>query len=101
MRWVRFTADGNTAYGSVTGDTVTEIAGEPWGDAVPNGVVHALGDVKIEVPVIPKTFYCAGINYAAHIREMAHSAGWNRCFRPRPILATGPITLWWRMGRMW
>ena len=25
MRWVRFTADGNTAYGSVTGDTVTEI----------------------------------------------------------------------------
>src|SRR6202012_3480667 len=24
---------------------------------------------------IPRTFYCAGINYAAHIREMAHKRG--------------------------
>ncbi len=75
MRWIRFTAGGKTAYGSVAGDTVTEIAGEPWGDATPTGATHALGAVKIEVPVIPKTFYCAGINYAAHIREMAHKRG--------------------------
>ena len=34
MRWIRFTADGRTAYGSVTGETVTEIKGEPWGDAI-------------------------------------------------------------------
>ena len=32
MRWIRFTADGHTAYGSLTGDTVSEISGEPWGD---------------------------------------------------------------------
>jgi len=31
--------------------------------------------VKIEIPVIPPTFYAAGINYAAHIREMAEKRG--------------------------
>ena len=75
MRWVRFSAGGKTAYGSVVGLAVTEIAGEPWGDATPTGATYRLGDVKIEVPVIPKTFYCAGINYATHIREMAHKRG--------------------------
>ena len=31
MRWIRFTTDGRTAYGSLNGDTVSEISGEPWG----------------------------------------------------------------------
>ena len=75
MRWIRFTANDKTAYGSVAGDTVTEIAGEPWGDATPTGATHKLAAVKIEIPVIPRTFYAAGINYAAHIREMAHKRG--------------------------
>ena len=75
MRWLRFSKDGRTAYGSVADDTVTEIKGEPWGDATPTGATHTLSSVKVEVPVIPKTFYCAGINYAAHIREMAHKRG--------------------------
>ena len=58
MSWVRFTADGHTAYGSLTGDTITEIAGEPWG-ATANRQDACLADVKLEVPVIPKTFYAA------------------------------------------
>jgi 2-keto-4-pentenoate hydratase/2-oxohepta-3-ene-1,7-dioic acid hydratase in catechol pathway len=75
MRWVRFSRDGRTAYGSVSGDTITEISGTPWGDATPTGATHKLSQVKVEVPVIPGTFYCAGINYAAHIREMAEKRG--------------------------
>src|ERR1700728_4589249 len=75
MKWVRFTAGDQTAYGSLSGETITEIAGEPWGDAKPTGRTHTLPDVKLEVPVIPKTFYCAGINYATHIREMAEKRG--------------------------
>ena len=31
--------------------------------------------MTLEVPVIPRTFYAAGINYAAHIREMAAKRG--------------------------
>src|ERR1700709_176630 len=75
MKWIRFTSGGQTAYGSLSGDTIMEISGEPWDDARPSGRTHRLADVKLEVPVIPRTFYCAGINYAAHIREMAEKRG--------------------------
>jgi 2-keto-4-pentenoate hydratase/2-oxohepta-3-ene-1,7-dioic acid hydratase in catechol pathway len=75
MRWIRFTRNGRTAFGSLAGDTVTEVAGEPWADPTPTEITHRLSEVKLEVPVIPRTFYCAGINYAAHIREMAEKRG--------------------------
>jgi 2-keto-4-pentenoate hydratase/2-oxohepta-3-ene-1,7-dioic acid hydratase in catechol pathway len=75
MRWVRFRKDGGLSYGSLDGDLIRQVAGEPWGDATPTGLSFRLPDVKLEVPVIPRTFYCAGINYAAHIREMAHKRG--------------------------
>ena len=76
MKWVRFTANGQTAHGSLSEDTIIEIAGEPWGsDPRPIGRSHRLSDVRLEIPVIPKTFYCAGINYATHIREMAEKRG--------------------------
>ena len=75
MRWIRFSHAGRTAFGSLAGDTVTEVAGEPWADPAPTGATFRLADVKLEVPVIPRTFYAAGINYAAHIREMAERRG--------------------------
>jgi 2-keto-4-pentenoate hydratase/2-oxohepta-3-ene-1,7-dioic acid hydratase in catechol pathway len=75
MRWVRFSKDDGIAYGSLDADRITEISGEPWGDASPTGRVFTLSAVTLEVPVVPRTFYCAGINYAAHIREMAHKRG--------------------------
>ena len=75
MRWVRFSKDDAVSYGSLANGVITEINGEPWGNAKPTGRILALADVKLEVPVIPRTFYCAGINYAAHIREMAHKRG--------------------------
>jgi 2-keto-4-pentenoate hydratase/2-oxohepta-3-ene-1,7-dioic acid hydratase in catechol pathway len=75
MRWVRFSKDNAVSYGLLDGDRVREIRGEPWADATPTGRTLGLSEVKLEVPVIPRTFYCAGINYAAHIREMAHKRG--------------------------
>ena len=75
MRWIRFSTEGRTAYGSLNGDTVSEISGEPWGTHASTGKTHKFADVKLEVPVIPRTFYAAGINYAAHIREMAEKRG--------------------------
>jgi 2-keto-4-pentenoate hydratase/2-oxohepta-3-ene-1,7-dioic acid hydratase in catechol pathway len=75
MRWIRFTANNRTSYGSLAGDTVTEVSGEPWANPNPTGKTHKLADVTLEVPVIPRTFYAAGINYAAHIREMAAKRG--------------------------
>ena len=36
---------------------------------------HALKDVKIELPLIPRTFYCVGLNYLKHLKEAADKAG--------------------------
>jgi 2-keto-4-pentenoate hydratase/2-oxohepta-3-ene-1,7-dioic acid hydratase in catechol pathway len=37
--------------------------------------VHNLSAVRIEVPVVPPTFYCVGLNYARHIAEAAAKLG--------------------------
>jgi 2-keto-4-pentenoate hydratase/2-oxohepta-3-ene-1,7-dioic acid hydratase in catechol pathway len=71
MRWIRFTANGKTGYGVLDGDRILEHAGDPFSKCQRTGNSHALSAVKIEVPVIPRTFYCAGLNYTTHIREMA------------------------------
>lgn len=75
MRWIRFTADNATNYGLVEDDRIIEVHGDPFSGYERTGRVHALGRVKIEVPVIPPTFYCCGLNYAAHVIEMAAKLG--------------------------
>jgi 2-keto-4-pentenoate hydratase/2-oxohepta-3-ene-1,7-dioic acid hydratase in catechol pathway len=71
MRWIRFTLDGKTAYGILEGDRVAEVSGDPFTRYERTAKSHALSAVKLEVPVIPRTFYCAGLNYTSHIKEMA------------------------------
>jgi 2-keto-4-pentenoate hydratase/2-oxohepta-3-ene-1,7-dioic acid hydratase in catechol pathway len=71
MRWIRFTASGKTAYGIVEDDAVIEVTGDPFAGYEKTARRHALAAIKLEVPVIPRTFYCAGLNYTAHIKEMA------------------------------
>ena len=75
MRWIRFTANGKTAYGIVEGERITEVAGDPFAGYARTSSSHALSGVKIEVPVIPGTFYCAGLNYSAHVLEQARKRG--------------------------
>lgn len=75
MRWIRFTTEGRTRYGILDGDTIAEVAGSPFEghEATPHR--HRLSDVKIEVPVRPGVFYCAGLNYVAHVKEGAAKRG--------------------------
>ena len=75
MRWVRFSRHGDTAYGIVDGDRIREVAGDPLGGYETTTRIHALDAVKIEVPIVPRTFYCVGLNYAEHIREAAAKLG--------------------------
>jgi 2-keto-4-pentenoate hydratase/2-oxohepta-3-ene-1,7-dioic acid hydratase in catechol pathway len=76
MRWSRFTAHGRTGYGIVEGDRIAEVRGGPF-DGPPDrtGQIHALADVKIELPLLPRTFYAAGLNYTEHVIEMAQKRG--------------------------
>jgi 2-keto-4-pentenoate hydratase/2-oxohepta-3-ene-1,7-dioic acid hydratase in catechol pathway len=76
MRWVRFTAAGSgTAYGILEGEQILEVAGDPFRGYERTQRRHALARIKIEVPVIPGTFYCAGLNYTAHVIEQAQKRG--------------------------
>ena len=79
MRWLKFTAAGNTAstpsWGLVEGDTVTTVDGDPFGEWSKTAKTHTLKDVKIELPLIPRTFYCVGLNYLKHLKEAADKAG--------------------------
>ena len=75
MKWCRYTANGNTSYGIIEGETVHEVSGSPFGEHSRTGASHSLEAVALEVPVIPPTFYAAGINYPEHVTWAAHMRG--------------------------
>ena len=75
MRWLKFTANGQTSWGIVEGDRVIAVSGDPFGEWQRTQRSHALKDVKIELPVMPRTFYCVGLNYLKHLKEAADKAG--------------------------
>jgi len=75
MRWLRYQADGRDAYGIIEGDEVVEVTGDPFAGYEMTRTRRKLRDVKFLVPVIPKTFYAAGLNYAEHVTEMAKKRG--------------------------
>jgi 2-keto-4-pentenoate hydratase/2-oxohepta-3-ene-1,7-dioic acid hydratase in catechol pathway len=75
MRFAKITAGGKTSWALVEGDRVTEISGEPFGEWQKTASKHDLKNVKIELPLVPRTFYCAGLNYVKHLKEAADRRG--------------------------
>src|SRR3990172_5934416 len=72
MRWLKFSTADGTAYGILEGERVLEVKGDPFSGYEKTSRVHALNDVKIEVPVEPRTFYCAGNNYLSLVIQSAN-----------------------------
>ena len=75
MRWCRFQAGQRTAYGIMEGDQITEVEGTPFDRYSVTQNRHDLNSVKLLVPVIPPTFYAAGINYPEHVTWAARMRG--------------------------
>jgi 2-keto-4-pentenoate hydratase/2-oxohepta-3-ene-1,7-dioic acid hydratase in catechol pathway len=75
VRWIKFTAAGSTSWGILEGEQIIATRGEPFASWEPTGRSHKLADVKIELPLIPRTFYCAGLNYVRHLKEAADKRG--------------------------
>ena len=75
MKWCRFKTGDKVAYGLVEGETVVEVAGSPFDSYRKTSKTYPLGSVKLEVPVIPRTFYAAGINYPEHVTWAAKKVG--------------------------
>lgn len=76
MRWIRYSTPlQKPRYGILEGETIREVEGTPFDDYAATGETIPLAGVKIEVPVVPPTFYCVGRNYAAHVIEHAKMRG--------------------------
>ena len=75
MRWIRFDNNGTPTYGILEGDTVKVVTGDPFDGYEETSETRAFGDVKLLVPVVPKVFYAAGLNYVDHIMEYAAKTG--------------------------
>ena len=69
MRWARYVVDGRTTFGLVDADRVEDVRGSPFASYERSGVSRPLSEVALLVPVIPRTFYAAGLNYAEHVWE--------------------------------
>jgi len=75
MRWIRYETNGQTAYGIVDGDMVTEVRGDPFAGYEKTATRRPLSSVKLLIPVEPRTFYAAGLNYAEHAIAAANKRG--------------------------
>jgi 2-keto-4-pentenoate hydratase/2-oxohepta-3-ene-1,7-dioic acid hydratase in catechol pathway len=75
MRWIHFTTADRTAYGILEDDTIVETEGDIFAGWSRTARRHHLAEVKIEIPVMPRTFFCAGLNYVAHVKEGAARRG--------------------------
>ncbi len=75
MKFVRFTFEGEVRHGILKGTQITEIIGSFFGDYSLSESCYDLDQVKLEVPVIPRTFYAAGLNYQTHREKMSDTVG--------------------------
>ncbi len=75
MKFGRFQLQSRTFFGIVDGKQVVEIEGSPFMSYNPTSTIHALSALKTLIPCEPRNFYCAGLNYAAHIEWGAKRKG--------------------------
>jgi 2-keto-4-pentenoate hydratase/2-oxohepta-3-ene-1,7-dioic acid hydratase in catechol pathway len=72
MRWCRFDDNGAPRYGIVDGDTVIPVDGDPFSGYEVRPSVPVSG-IRWLPPVVPGTFFCAGLNYKGHAERAAYS----------------------------
>ena len=59
----------------VEGDEIIPVRGSPFDMWERTSTRLPLSGVKLLLPVVPPTFYAAGLNYAEHVREAAEKIG--------------------------
>lgn len=69
MIFARFTHRDREYTGSVEGKTIRVIHGSMFDPEHSYGEVFPLADIRYLPPIIPPTFYAAGFNYDAHLKD--------------------------------
>lgn len=75
MIWCRFKHAAGVSFGIVEGDIVRRVEGSPFHRYSETDEIFPLDSVKLDIPTIPNTFFCAGVNYADHIRKRSAVLG--------------------------
>jgi 2-keto-4-pentenoate hydratase/2-oxohepta-3-ene-1,7-dioic acid hydratase in catechol pathway len=83
MHWCRFRANDQIGYGIIEDDRVIAVSGSPLDNHERTPATYPLSAVTLLVPVIPPTFYAAGVNFREHVTEMAKQRGVEPQFPPR------------------
>ncbi len=71
----KFRTGDREAYGIVEGDNIMEVQGGLFDGLQQTGSKYALSSVKLLPPVVPPTFYAAGINFPEHVTWAAQMRG--------------------------
>jgi 2-keto-4-pentenoate hydratase/2-oxohepta-3-ene-1,7-dioic acid hydratase in catechol pathway len=77
MKIGRFELHGRIFHGAVEGDRVAELEGSIFDSPKATSKQHALSALKTLIPCVPPTFFCAGLNYAAHVEWANKRKGTN------------------------
>lgn len=72
MIWCRFEDAGVPVYGLVEDGWVTPVNGSPFGGYEKSERRLQVADLRLLPPVIPSTFFCAGLNYRGHAERAAY-----------------------------
>ncbi len=84
MIWCRFDDRGRPRYGLVEGDGVVPVAGSPFTRYRRAGKDRRqLAGLRLLPPVLPGTFFCAGLNYRGHAGRAA-AGGYPHAVPTRP-----------------
>jgi len=72
MIWCRFEDADGPVYGLVEDGVATAVAGNPFGSWEKSERRIPVGELRLLPPVVPGTFFCAGLNYRAHAERAAY-----------------------------
>jgi 2-keto-4-pentenoate hydratase/2-oxohepta-3-ene-1,7-dioic acid hydratase in catechol pathway len=72
MIWCRFDDDGQARYALIEGDWAVPVSGGPFGGHERSSRRLRVSDLRFLPPVIPGTFFCAGLNYRGHAQRAAY-----------------------------
>ena len=75
MKWCRLEINNEPSYGIIENNNITPVLGSPFTHYEKTSQSIPITDAKLLVPVIPSTFYAAGINYMGHVIKMAEITG--------------------------
>lgn len=89
MRFARFAAAGQAAFGVIEGQTVHTIEGDPFNGWRKTGERMPLADARLLAPVEPSKIICVGLNYADHAAETGKELPEEPCLFMKP--STGVV----------